>query len=916
MPDRPAFVFDIDRIGAGLPAATLATGLRGLAGPGADAVEPGASGSELPAGAHSGPRAVVEAPPGSGKTTVVPPVVANLVAAGPGRGAGRVIVTQPRRIAARAAANRLAELSGTRVGQEVGYTIRGERHVSAATRVEFVTTGVLLGRLMGDPELAGVSVVVLDEVHERAVDSDLAFAMLRQLVELREDLGLIVMSATLDAGRWAQLLGEDGAPAPVLSVAARPHPLREVWTPPRTPALDARGVTSDFLRHVAGVVAEALGGGADGGGTGPAGAATEAARAGEPVAGAAGSGGDVLVFLPGQREIDRVAGELRGRVDQRSAEVLTLTGRTPAAEQRRIMRSRQDGARRVILATNVAESALTVPGIDLVVDAGLDRQQRLDTGRAMAGLVTVGASKAAMVQRAGRAARLGPGTVIRCMAQADFAARPAQTPPEIRTTDLTEPALQLACWGAPGGAGLRLPDAPPERPLALAQATLWALGALDSHGAATALGHRLARVPADPRLARALFDGAELTGPRAAAEVVAALVSDVRAPGGDLWSLLRGLRRDKNTRWQADVRRFEGFLPGAGGHDGAGPAAGAEDTGLITALAFPDRIARLRPGTAGDYLLAGGTGAELPRDSALKGHTWLAIGDVALTGARALIRAAAVIDQDQAELAGAELLETTTTAEFSGGRVRARRVEGLGAIELSSTPTRADASAARTAVAAFVREQGVLDFLELAEGTQGDRPAGDTRDAAFAQLRGRLGLLHAVYGEPWPDVSLSALAEHATTWLGPDLERVAGGAKPGRIDAVGALRRLLPWPAAAQLDELVPERVPVPSGSWVRLDYPAPESHGAAITAPILAVKLQECFGMADGPAVCRDGVPVLLHLLSPARRPLAVTADLRSFWDNAYPQVRAENRGRYLKHPWPEDPWNAVATARTKNRM
>lgn len=868
--------FDLTTIGRGLPAADLAPRLRALAGP---------------AGCV---RAVVEAPPGTGKTTVVPPLLAQ-IGSEAGR-TGRVLVTQPRRVAARSAARRLAQLTGTRPGELAGHTVRGERTVAAGTRVEFVTTGVLLRRMVQGPELAGVDAVVLDEVHERHLDSDLAFAMLRQLAELREDLSLVAMSATVDAARWSQLLGTPQSPAPVAAVPAEIHPLTERWAPAPEKPLDARGTTPAFLEHVGATVAEA----------------------------AAAAEGDVLVFLPGAREIDRVAGILARRSP---APVLVLTGRTPAAEQDRVLDPRTAGGGRVVLATNVAESALTVPGVRTVVDAGLDRQQRLDTVRGMSGLVTVGASKAAMVQRAGRAAREAPGTVVRCLSSADFAARPAATPPEITTSDLTSAVLDLACWGAPGGTGLALPDPLPERPMALALRTLESLGALDAQGRATDLGHRLATVPADPRLARALFDGAELVGARAAAEVVAAIGSDQHAPGGDLWALLRQLRREKNSLWRSEVQRLERLVSsqhGSGGSSStaavAGAAADEAATGLVTALAFPDRVARARSAAAGgsgaggsgtggsgagEYLLASGTGADLPRDSGLRGQPWLAVAEVALLHQRPVVRAAAAIDQDTAELAASSLLVSEEVGTF-GKKVSARQVTRLGSIELSSTPCAPSAATAREAVAQALAERGLLEVLQ---------PGPE-----FEALRGRLGMLHRVLGSPWPDVSEAALAASATDWLGPELERMAAGTPASRVDAVSALRRLLPWPEAARLEELAPERLEVPSGARIRLDWPAPEQHpqdpAADPAPPVLAVKLQECFGWAQGPRVCQGRVPVQLHLLSPARRPLAVTQDLTSFWDGVYPQVRAENRNKYKKHPWPEDPWHAVATALTKNRL
>lgn len=810
-------VFDLEAIGRGLPAASLVP--------------------RLAESCASGPlRAVVEAPPGTGKTTVVPPAVANLVS-------GRVVVTQPRRVAARAAADRLADLSGERVG----LAVRGEHR--RGDRVEFATTGVLLRRLLSDPELSSIDAVVMDEVHERALESDLVFAMLRQLADLRDDLSLVVMSATVDAQMWAGLLGEPGAPAPVLSASAQLYELEQRWAP-GPQALGVRGVEWDFLDHVARV------------------AAAEAHEVEH----------DILVFLPGRREITRVASALASLTN---AEVLTLTGSTPAREQRRITSGGGD-RQRIIVATNVAESSLTVPGVRTVIDAGLDRQVRLDSVRGMSGLVTVGAAKDSMVQRAGRAARQGPGTVVRCMTEADFAARPAHAPAEITTADLTQAALDLACWGAPRGEGLALPTPPPEPALDQAEAVLTGLGALEA-GQPTELGRRLAAVPADPRLARALFDGADFIGGTAAAQAVAVLASDVRSPGGALWKGYQSVREDAAFRREVD--RFASLAEAE-----AGPNLDEAGLAFVTALAFPERIARAVDETT--YKLASGTAGELPRDSALRGHEWLAIEDISRAGSRAVIGGAVPIDFEQAQLAADSLLSEDDIARFDGTTVRARRVRRFGAIELSSTPVQASAEATRRALEEAVEAQGLAAVFPLSEQAEA--------------LRRRMALLHRELGEPWPDVSFEALAANLD-WLAGEIPTIAAGRKP---DMERALTGVLPWPEAARLDELAPERIQVPSGSRHRVQY----SDGDE--PPVLAVKLQECFGWKTSPRIVDGRVSVLLHLLSPAARPLAITADLESFWNGAYSDVRAENRGKYRKHPWPEDPWNHVATAKTTRRL
>ncbi|MFE2657569.1 ATP-dependent helicase HrpB [Brevibacterium sp. NPDC059310] len=888
--------FDLETIGAGLPASALL--------------------GQLPQ-TEAYPRLVVEAPPGTGKTTLVPPLIAEhlrtaLDRTGDlGQTAGRVVVTQPRRMAARAAARRLAQLTGTRLGEDVGFTVRGESAVSAGTQIEFVTTGVLLRRLLSDPELSGVSAVILDEVHERQLDTDLTFAMCRELIDLREDLGLVVMSATLDAAQWAQRLGTSAEPAPVLSVAAQPHPLDIVWAPPPERALDARGVSRGFLDHVARTTVEALD---TGGGSDRASGSAEAA--------------DVLVFVPGAREVTEAAARITALLDRSEAvTVHTLTGQTPAKEQDAILRPRSAGSaapeRRIIVTTSVAESALTVPGVSIVVDSGLARGPRLDTKRQMSGLVTTRESKASGRQRAGRAARLGPGVAYRCLSEAEWAALPDHTAPEIATSDLTGAVLDLAVWG--GDLAL-LPDPLPATALRRAVESLVGLGAVEADGTAagsnlsgsdlsvadlsvTELGRAIARIPASVWAARGLLDGAAMLGPRAAAEAVAVIESDRRAPGADLTALLRDLRSDRRFRSETD--RFSRLAARFATADSAADSPASEgsgngrgslrtaDLGLVVALAFPHQIARLR---GADYLLASGTAASLPRDSPLTGSEWLAIAEVGLAGGRPTIRAAVPIDADTAELAGAGLLTTTETAVFDEGRVRAVRQARLGAIELTSTPITASPELAREAIAASVEERGAREVL---------RPS-----ATFEQLRGRLGLLRGVLGLPWPDVRWSHLAQNLPQWCPAALDRMARGADPSQVDLIGALRTLLPWPEAARLDELVPTALEVPSGSRITLAYPDPDEADDGDdhpSGPVLAVKLQEVFGWTAVPRVVEGRIPVVLHLLSPAGRPLAVTSDLASFWANAYPHVRAENRGRYPKHPWPEDPLTAPAMRGTK---
>ncbi|MGO4227695.1 ATP-dependent helicase HrpB [Arthrobacter sp. YAF34] len=880
-PACPEGLFDLRSIGAGL---TFADSLEDLA----------VALQDRGAGAS----AVVQAPPGTGKTTLVPPLLAN-IAAGGSSGRPRIVVTQPRRVAVRSAARRLAALDGTRIGGRVGYTVRGERQTGPGTVIEFVTPGILLRRLLADPGLEGTDAVILDEVHERGLETDLLVGMLAEVRQLRGDLTLVAMSATLDAPRFAALIGDatghdDGGPAPVVDCPSALFPLDLEWAPAAGPRLDERGVTRAFLDHVA-----------------------DTAAAGHAAALAAGRDIDALVFVPGAREVSHVAARLRARSH---AEILELHGQVGPAEQDRAVSGRQPGgSARIIVSTSLAESSLTVPGVRLVIDSGLSREPRRDASRGMSGLVTVSCSRASAEQRAGRAARQGPGTVIRCYDQKAFGAAPAHQTPEIAAADLTGAALVLACWGAPGGRGLALPDAPPPAALAEAVEVLRELGAVTPDGHATDLGKILARVPTDPRLARALLDGAATVGHRTAAEAVALVSGDQRAPGADLTRLAAELKtgRDPGSRrWAEDVRRMEGIArqeaSGVAPEESSGvglsaPAVrvgAAEATGFVVALAFPDRVAHRVPGDGPErYLLTSGTRAGLPGGSPLSGQEWLAVAEVSraqgrdAAGTGAVIRSAAPLTADTAEAAARHLLSDTVEARFSQGRVSARRERRLGAVVLSSTPVRPSAAEGRAAVARALTSEGlsIIGWSTAAEA-----------------LRRRLALLHRELGGRWPDVSEPALLARLDAWLAPELEALAGGAATAGIDLAGPLSRLLPWPEASRLGELAPEQLAVPSGSRIRIDYP---DAGDTTGRPVVAVKLQECFGWAETPRLADGRVPVLFHLLSPARRPLAVTDDLASFWSGPYAQVRAEMRGRYPKHPWPEDPWTAPATARTKPR-
>ncbi|MFF8797384.1 ATP-dependent helicase HrpB [Streptomyces globisporus] len=834
--------------------------------------------------------AVLCAPPGTGKTTLVPLVLAGLTGDGPVR---RVLVAEPRRIAARAAARRMAWLLGERPGERVGFTVRGERVVGRGTVVEVVTTGVLLQRLQRDQELAGVDVVIIDECHERHLDADTVAAFLLDVREaIRPDLRLVAASATTDAEGWARLLGD----APVVEAEGVSYPVEVLWAPPVRPVKPPHGMRVDpaLLTHVAATVRRAL----------------------------AEREGDVLCFLPGVGEIGRVAGQLAG-VD---AEVLQVHGRAPAAVQDAVLAG-SSGVRRVVLATSVAESSLTVPGVRVVVDSGLAREPRTDHARGLSALTTVRASQAAGRQRAGRAGREAPGAVYRCWDQAEDGRLARFPAPEIKVADLAAFALRAACWGDPDASSLALLDPPPAGAMGAAREVLWAIGAVDGGGRVTERGVRMSRLGLHPRLARALLDGAAEVGARLAAEVVALLSEEPpREYGDDLAAALRTARRGQDgyaARWKQEVRRLSGQVDGAGSgstpSSGAAPGIGAApgsgtgrgsgaDTrtgsgsgrsddavvGLVAALAFPERVARARGD--GAFLMASGTGAELREGSPLRRSPWLAVAvaDRPSHAASARVRLAAVLDEDTALTAAGHLRVRGEEVRWVDGEVAARSVDRLGAVELAVRPLKQpDPELVRGALVDGLRREG-LGLLRWNRDTE--------------QLRSRLAFLHGVLGAPWPDVSDGALLADPDAWLEPELSRARRRSDLGRIDAGQALRRLLPWATgdAARLDELAPERIEVPSGSRIRVEYGGDQ--------PVLAVKLQELFGLAETPRVA--GVPVLVHLLSPAGRPAAVTADLASFWREGYKAVRAELRGRYPKHPWPEDPATVPATRYTTARL
>ena len=844
---------------------------------------------DIAAATRPGGCAVITAPPGTGKTTLLPPAVA-VALASHDASAGRVLVTQPRRVAARAAARRIARLLGEEVGGQVGYSVRGDSRVSERTRVEMVTPGVALRRLQRDPELPGVSALIVDEFHERDLDTDLALAFaLDARSALRDDLFVALTSATLEASRTVDFLRSSTGEEPALvDIPGDIFPLELRYAPPprgveAVGAIgnDRVGVRREYLAHVARTVEETV----------------------------ASTDGSVLVFLPGVGEIETV----RSNLHLGDVPVLTLHGQLSAAEQDRAL-SPASG-RRVILSTSIAESSLTVPGVSVVVDAGLAREPRFDAGRGLSSLVTVPAALARLEQRAGRAARTGPGVAVRVMDAVDVARRPAQSAPGIATQDLTDARLQVASWGTPVEE-LALLDAPPAGTWEAAGQRLSSLGAIDEAGAATALGRTLASLPLDPPLGRALLASSAVLGASKAARFVALLSEDVRAPGADLGAWERRLGRGgasaagggnaqaaRVKETQARLERLAKRLSASSAADALTSVAARQDAhvrtredelALTCALAYPEWIARRRPGSMA-YILAGGVGAELPQGSPLEGQEWLAVASIdrAPASRHARILAAVPLSEEDALAAGAALLETRTQASIDRGALTATRTRTLGAIPLKAAPA---SSLSEEEATALVAEH-------LAAHGLGDLGWGKEASS----LRERMRVLHEVLGDPWPDVSDEALAGSADQWLLPWAKRLANGASLNKVSMLDVLRSMLPWPDAARLDELAPEKMPIPSGGTRPIDWSG--SH------PVLTLRVQQAFGWTDTPRLVDGRVPLVLHLTDPAGRPAAVTSDLTSFWAGPYRDVRAQLRGRYPKHPWPEDPLHAEPTNRAKRR-
>jgi len=782
--------------------------------------------------------AVLQAPPGAGKTTRVP--LAMLAA---GLVAGRIVMLEPRRLAARAAAVRMAETLGERVGQTVGYRIRGEAAVSAATRVEVVTEGILTRMIQSDPELPGVGAVIFDEFHERSLQADLGLALALEVRgALRPDLMILPMSATLDAGPVAALMGD----APVITAEGRAFPVEVVWLDrplPREARLEA-AVVDLVLRAVA---------------------ETE---------------GGVLVFLPGEGEIARVQGMLAGRLPG-DCVVRPLFGAMAFAAQRAALEPEEAGRRKVVLATAIAETSLTLPDIRAVVDGGRARRARFDPGSGMSRLVTERVTRAEAVQRAGRAGRVAPGRCYRLWAKAEEGALAAYPPPEIAAADLAGLALELALWG--GEVAFLTP--PPAPAMAEARGLLQRLGALDEGGRITAHGRVVAAMPVHPRLAHMLA----VAG--AGAAPVAAVLSErdpLRGAGCDLALRLAALRgaevpgqvdRGAVERIRGEAKRLAKGLPA-----GAGMSVGA-----MAALAYPDRIGQRRPGCEARFVLSGGKGAFVEPGDRLAGEPWIVATDLDGDAREARVRVAAVISEAEirALFPGDTREERVCRWSRREGRVVAREQERLGALVLSE---RAWVGVTEEALA-----------LAMCEGV---RELGLNWTPAAARFQARVELARAG-GEDLPAMTDEALLAGLEGWLSPWLKGVRTAADWRRFDMLEALRGMLDWGQAQRLEAVVPGHVETPLGRRVAVDYGGGD--------PAIEVRLQEMFGVTRHPMVA--GRPVKVTLLSPGGAPLQVTTDLPGFWATSYADVRRDMRGRYPRHPWPEDPTVAEPTTRAKPR-
>jgi ATP-dependent RNA helicase HrpB len=807
---------------------------------------------ELRAALVAGPNAVLVAPPGAGKTTRVPLVLLHE----PWIGSRRIILLEPRRLAARAAAERMATTLGEKVGDTVGLRVRHETRIGPRTRIEVVTEGVFTRRILDDPTLDGVAAVLFDEFHERSLDADLglAFAVDAQS-GLREDLRLLAMSATLDGARVARLLGD----APVVRSEGRAYPV------------ETRYVGREPGRRIEEAVAETV---------------QRAVRA-EP--------GSLLVFLPGAGEIRRVETTLRDRIADPDVDIVPLFGALDRGEQDLAIRPAKPGRRKIVLATSIAETSITIEGVRVVVDSGLARVPVYEPGLGLTRLETVRVSRASADQRRGRAGRTEPGICYRLWEEAAMGALQPFATPEILSADLAGLVLDCAEWGVADPTSLPFLDPPPAPAVAEARATLSEIAALDTDGRITAVGRRIRALPLPPRLARMVLAGAERGSANQAAELAATLVE--RGLGGDdpdLSHRLDRFRADRSRR-ASDMRRLaESWARSAGPNAGEAREAPVS-LGYLVALAFPDRIAKAR-GRPGAFVMANGRGAEIEAHQALAREPYLAVAEVAGAAASARILAAVSITGAEIEAVAGERIESAEEIAFdpAANALRARAIRRLGAVLLDERPLPVPASEEAARILARGLATAGLERLPISH--------------AARQWRDRVLFLRAAGDEAWPDLSDDHLAATVEEWLAPHLVGRTGLTDIKAGDLTAALEALLPWPQKARLEAEAPTHLEVPTGSRIPVDY-------AAEGGPAVSVRVQELFGLERHPSLAGGRIPLVLNLLSPAHRPIQVTRDLPGFWRGSWAAVRSEMRGRYPRHPWPEDPAKAEPTRRAKPR-
>jgi ATP-dependent helicase HrpB len=800
--------------------------------------------------------AVLVAPPGAGKTTRVPLALLDQ----PWIGAKKIIVLEPRRIAARASAERMAKTLGERVGDTVGYRVRFGSKVSRATRIEVVTEGIFSRQILDDPELTGVAAVLFDEFHERSLDADLGLALARDAqTGLREDLRILMMSATLDGARVAKLLGD----APVIASEGRAYPVETRYL--------GRKPDAPLERQMADAIAMAL-------------------RA-DP--------GSVLAFLPGAAEIRRTQNFLTERIHDAGIEIVPLFGALDAAVQDRAIQPAPKDQRKVVLATSIAETSLTIEGVRIVVDSGVARVPRYEPDIGLTRLETVRASRAAVDQRRGRAGRTEPGVCYRLWDEPQTASLAAYTQPEILSADLSSLMLDLAQWGVSDPVSLAFLDPPPAPALNEARTLLRELGALDSDGRITAEGKSLRALALPPRLARMIVDSHRLGAGEEAAEIAAVLTE--RGLGGDSVDLdarLDQFRRDRSQRANSARQLAQRWASQVAATEGAPSSDDAPSTGVMLAFAFPDRVARNRGN--GSFVLANGRGAAVDQASALARAPYIAVAELTGTAANGRILLAAPITQGDIELRFADQIERTDEITFDRASMslRGRRKRTLHAITLSEAPLALTPSAETARVLADGLIAAGLDRLPWSKPLQ--------------QWRGRVMFLRKAEGETsqniWPDLSDDALAAQRESWLMPALFDKTSLKEFSAGDLSDALMGLLPWELRTRLEREAPTHFEAPTGTKLPIDYEAEQG-------PTIAVRLQELFGLTTHPSVAKGAVPLVLELLSPAHRPVQVTRDLPGFWRGSYAAVRSDLRGRYPRHPWPEDPASAMPTRRVKPR-